>query len=311
MTAKLVGSAIATVRVRPSRLSGRTRFFSARSAGIELHDLGVDLELREIDRRHLVLPGERLGELDLLDEAELDEVVPYARPVLALFLKRLVELHPGDEPLVEEEITNAFALLGDDRGSHVASALVVGFVRVKVPAWPPYESTMEGEAGFGHAVRKGEWRHGRNAPFGGADFFAWAGLSPALPRRGEREKVTNGARRRASAAPMPRTRSRPVMEPNGPFSMRSATMRRASAGPMSGSAAISSVLATSRSTGACAVADGRRRMADGCGCPTERRWREEAGVPPSSSACRTESKYRLRSQYAWRGSRGSVSEGGG
>ena len=54
-----VGSAIATVSVRPSRLSGRTRCFVARSVGTSFDDARIDLEPREVDRRHPVLPRER------------------------------------------------------------------------------------------------------------------------------------------------------------------------------------------------------------------------------------------------------------
>ena len=57
---------------------------------------------------------------------------------------------------------------------------------------------------------------------------------------------------------MPRTRPSPSNEPNGPRSMRSATMRRASAGPIMGSDATSSTGATSRSTGGRSRSDGAR-----------------------------------------------------
>ena len=69
MTAMLLGSAIATVSVRPSRLSGRMRCFIARSLGIELDDARIDLEARQVDRRHAVLPSDDLRELGLVDEA--------------------------------------------------------------------------------------------------------------------------------------------------------------------------------------------------------------------------------------------------
>ena len=104
----------------------------------ELHDLRIDFELGQVHGRHLVLPGQRLGELDLLDETELYEVVPDARAVLSLLLKGLVELVLGDEPLAEERITNSLGAVGGNRGGHVASALVVGFFQVKRPGSPPY-----------------------------------------------------------------------------------------------------------------------------------------------------------------------------
>ena len=73
----------------------------------QLRDARIDLELREVDRRHAVLPRQHLGELGLLDEAELDQVVADARAVLLLLLERLVELLARDEPLADEEITEA------------------------------------------------------------------------------------------------------------------------------------------------------------------------------------------------------------
>ena len=49
-----------------------------------------------------------LRELDLVDEAELDEVVADARAAGFLLLKRAVQLLARDEPLADEEIANAF-----------------------------------------------------------------------------------------------------------------------------------------------------------------------------------------------------------
>ena len=75
----------------------------------QLGDARVDLELGEVDRGHLVLPRQHLGELGLLDEAELDQVVADAGAALALLLERLVQLLARDEPLADEEITKTFA----------------------------------------------------------------------------------------------------------------------------------------------------------------------------------------------------------
>ena len=72
----------------------------------QLRDAGIDLELREVDRGHAILARQHLGELGLLNEAELDQVVADASTVLPLLLERLVELLPGDEPLTHEEVTN-------------------------------------------------------------------------------------------------------------------------------------------------------------------------------------------------------------
>ena len=60
-----------------------------------LRDFRIDLESREIDGRHLVLLGQHLGELDLRNEAELDQVVADARAVLLLLLQRLGRAAPA------------------------------------------------------------------------------------------------------------------------------------------------------------------------------------------------------------------------
>ena len=124
-TPRFDGSAIATVSVRPSRLSGMTRFFCARSAGIIFAIFRIDLESREVDRRHLVLLGQHLGQLDFLDEAELDQVVADAGAVLLLLLKRLGKLLRGDQPLAKEEITDAL-LGGRFWSSHLMKGTKVG-----------------------------------------------------------------------------------------------------------------------------------------------------------------------------------------
>ena len=47
----------------------------------QLRDACIDLEVREVDRRHAELPREHARELDLVDEAELHEVVADAHAV--------------------------------------------------------------------------------------------------------------------------------------------------------------------------------------------------------------------------------------
>src|SRR4029079_3202992 len=84
-------------------------------AGDELGDAWIDLEPRQIDRRHLELPREDLRELGLLDEPELDEVVPDASSALLLLLDCLVELLARDELLTHEEIAESFRR-GDPSG---------------------------------------------------------------------------------------------------------------------------------------------------------------------------------------------------
>jgi hypothetical protein len=66
---------------------------------------------------------------------------------------------------------------------------------------------------------------------------------------------------------MPRTRARPSSDPNGPRSILSARMRRARAGPICGSEAISSTGAVSRSIGGRAAAGGSARGPPRTRCP--------------------------------------------
>jgi hypothetical protein len=47
-------------------------------------DLGIDLKPSEINRRHAILPGQDLGNLQLLHKPELHQHVP--QPVLGVFL---------------------------------------------------------------------------------------------------------------------------------------------------------------------------------------------------------------------------------
>jgi len=54
MAKTLVGSVIAMVSVLPERLSGMIWYLRG-VGGNELDDRRVDLELREVDRRHAVL----------------------------------------------------------------------------------------------------------------------------------------------------------------------------------------------------------------------------------------------------------------
>ena len=93
-------------------LEGEDEVLDRQVGGDQLGDARVDLELRQVDRRHLVLPRQHLRELGLLDEAELDEVVADAGAVLLLLLERLVELLARDEPLADEEIAKAFGAGG-------------------------------------------------------------------------------------------------------------------------------------------------------------------------------------------------------
>ena len=70
----------------------------------ELDDLGVDLEAREIHRRHAILPGERLRDLGLLDEAELHETIAQPGARGALLRERLIQLLPRDQPFADKKV---------------------------------------------------------------------------------------------------------------------------------------------------------------------------------------------------------------
>ena len=88
----LVGSVIAIVSVAPARLSGTIWYFCAVSAGISLMTAGIDLELREVDRRNAVLLAEQGGDLLVLDEAQLDEVEAELPPIGLLMVQGLLQL---------------------------------------------------------------------------------------------------------------------------------------------------------------------------------------------------------------------------
>ena len=75
--------------------------------GNQLDDGGVDLELREVDGRDAVLLAEEGGDLLVLDEPHLDEVVAELSPVGLLLVQGLLQLLGGDQFLLEEEFANA------------------------------------------------------------------------------------------------------------------------------------------------------------------------------------------------------------
>src|SRR3712207_1336206 len=81
--------------------------------GDQLRDPRVELELRQVDGGHLVLPRQHLGELGLLDEAELYQVVAEARAAVLLLPEGLLELVSRDHALGDEKLADA---LDRDRG---------------------------------------------------------------------------------------------------------------------------------------------------------------------------------------------------
>ena len=68
----------------------------------ELHDVGVDLVLGEVDRRDAVLLREEVGDLVVRDVPELRERVAEVAAPLLLLLLRGAELREGDELLPDE-----------------------------------------------------------------------------------------------------------------------------------------------------------------------------------------------------------------
>ena len=74
--------------------------------GNELGDARIDLEFRQVDGRHLVLPREHPGEVGLFYITELDQVVANARAVVSLLLESLVELFLCDQPFSQKQIAD-------------------------------------------------------------------------------------------------------------------------------------------------------------------------------------------------------------
>ncbi len=103
----LVGSVIAIVSVAPARDSGTIWYLCAVSAGISLMTAAIDLELREVDRRHAVLLAQQRRDLVVLDDAQLDEVVAELPPVGLLMVQGLLELVWRDAFLLQQELANA------------------------------------------------------------------------------------------------------------------------------------------------------------------------------------------------------------
>ena len=78
-----------------------------RLGGNQLDDGRVDLELREVDRRHAVLLAQQRRDLLVLDDPQLDEVEAELPPVGLLMVQGLLELLGGDAFLLQQEFANA------------------------------------------------------------------------------------------------------------------------------------------------------------------------------------------------------------
>jgi hypothetical protein len=73
----------------------------------ELDDRQVNLELGEIDCGDAVLLAEEGGDLLVLDEPHLDEVVAKLAPIGLLLRQRLLKLLGRDQFLLEQELANS------------------------------------------------------------------------------------------------------------------------------------------------------------------------------------------------------------
>ncbi len=80
--------------------------------GNELGDARIDLELRQVDGRHLVLAREHSGEVGLLYETELDQIVADARAVVSLLSESGVQLVLCDQPFSQKQIADSRRFCG-------------------------------------------------------------------------------------------------------------------------------------------------------------------------------------------------------
>ena len=107
MAKTLVGSVIAIVSVAPDAAERDDLVLLRGLGGNQLDDGRVDLELREVDRGNAVLLAEERGDLLVLDEAELDQVVAELPPVGLLMVQGLLELVRSDALLFEKQFADA------------------------------------------------------------------------------------------------------------------------------------------------------------------------------------------------------------
>jgi hypothetical protein len=95
---------------RPSvLLEGEDEVLRREIGGDHLRDFWINFEFGEVHCRHAVLPRQHLRQLGLLDEAQLDEVVPDTGPACFLFLKRLFELFLGDQTFLDQQVAQTLS----------------------------------------------------------------------------------------------------------------------------------------------------------------------------------------------------------
>src|SRR5881394_1470137 len=92
-------------------LQGEDRVLGGDVGGEELDDLGVDLEPRQVDGRHPVLPGQHLADLGFLDKAKFYQGIAQAHPGVLLLQEGLPELLQSDETFPNQDL--AELVLGD------------------------------------------------------------------------------------------------------------------------------------------------------------------------------------------------------
>jgi len=105
----------------PLALERQHHLLGGEIAGNQLEDLGIDVEPREVHRRHPVLPGEDLGDLDLGDQPQPGEDVPEPLPRGALLRERLITLLACQESLADQHFTELLGP-GGQGGGHACAA---------------------------------------------------------------------------------------------------------------------------------------------------------------------------------------------
>ena len=105
----------------PLALERQHHLLVGQVGGDQLEDLGVHLEARQVHRRHPVLPGQDLGDLQLGHQPELDEDVPEAMTAGALLREGLIALGARQQPLPDKHVSKPLGV-GGHRGRHAREA---------------------------------------------------------------------------------------------------------------------------------------------------------------------------------------------
>jgi hypothetical protein len=91
---------------RPGAVHREDRVLDRDLFGDQLDDRRVDLELVEVDRWHAVLLGDEVGELGLLQVAELGDLGAEAAATVPSRVTRLAQLLGGEQVLLDEELAD-------------------------------------------------------------------------------------------------------------------------------------------------------------------------------------------------------------